>query len=559
MGVGIQFTMVASLLPFTVFAANFTIENFVGTIAAGSGVLQSLRPASQSDFDFLPSDYFALRNDAGNYHTGDLTLEYRVDGNDTWASADSAQNRQSSVTVNASSNDLQQSSLDAVLSDASQYLSITRSWTNFGGDLALSFDIKNIYNRAIEIGSLGLPIEINNIFTNRTPDEVTARCSLADPSIGLDAGYVQVTRLTGTGPNMVITPLTNDTKLEAWHFLSEPSGSTNYMTTTYEGNYEWLVYSEAYAETQWQDAEPWNVPTSKTLQSGETLSVGLRFSIAQTVEDIESVVAAQDIPVAVGVPGYVISSEVPARLFINSTKGISAIESYPKDAFTIAQGDKIDSWYNLTISASQSFGRVRLQITYHDQSKQTLQYWVSKSGLQLVSDVGHFLTTTQHYVNDTDAFGRSPSILTYDRQSKQFVTQDNRTWVAGLSDEGGAGSFVAAALKQSVQPTAQELAVLEDFVHQTVWGRLQVSSGNDTYGVHKSLFYYNKTGFDYDDTLDWSSWSSWDYDAAYLINRSYDYVWVSALYWSLYQAETLQPGILKQANATWYLQQSYET
>jgi hypothetical protein len=39
-----------------------------------------------------------------------------------------------------------------------------------------------------------------------------------------------------------------------------------------------------------------------------------------------------------------------------------------------------------------------------------------------------------------------------------------RAWIPGLSDEAGAGSWLAATMKQFVQPSAAEVTKLESFV-----------------------------------------------------------------------------------------------
>jgi hypothetical protein len=42
--------------------------------------------------------------------------------------------------------------------------------------------------------------------TGKTLEQAHARCSFSDPSIARDAGYVQVTRLNGHGPALLVIP-----------------------------------------------------------------------------------------------------------------------------------------------------------------------------------------------------------------------------------------------------------------------------------------------------------------------------------------------------------------
>jgi len=106
---------------------------------------------------------------------------------------------------------------------------------------------------------------------------------------------------------------------------------------------------------------------------------------------------------------------------------------------------------------------------------------------QVVADMGRFLTNEQWYENPEDPFNRHQSVITWDYEKMSPVLEDGRAWVAGLSDEGGAGSWIAAIMKQLVQPEPDELEKMRRFVHETLWGGIQYSEGERKYGVRKSL------------------------------------------------------------------------
>ncbi|KAF2139196.1 uncharacterized protein K452DRAFT_276271 [Aplosporella prunicola CBS 121167] len=536
--------------------AEFSTTNFKGALADGSQVLESLRPASNPDFDFSPSDVFSLRNSEGNYHTGDLTFRYRV-GSQAWQDGNTAASRTPVEKINAQ-DVIAAANLNPVLSEPSSTLDTTREWIDVDGDLGLRFTLSNVANDDVEIGSLGFPIEFNNIFTNRSAVDTREKCVLLDPYIGLHSGYVQATRLSGTGPALVVTPLTDQTKFEAWRFLPEEYGFVYYQSQTYEGNYEWQVYTKAWAENEWSGVDPWNEPTSVTLKSGENITVGLRFSLAPSIPEIEDTVIGVDQPVAVGIPGYVLPTDVVGKLFLHTNWTVSSLTTTPADAFEISEPRSLDgaAEYSLTPSKS-AWGRVRLDIKYENGKTQTVHYRITKPAPEVIKDLGNFLTTKQLFEDESDPFGRAHSIITYDRSVDEIVTQDARVWMAGISDEGGAGSWLAAAMKQSEQPSKSEISTLETFVSEVVNGTLQVSD----YGVRKSVFFYDPEQIDYaySSDIDWTSWTSWNKEAAYAVDRAYDYVHVTALYWSLYRAGRAYPELLTQQNATYYLLQAYHT
>ena len=103
----------------------------------------------------------------------------------------------------------------------------------------------------------------NNIITGRNLKEMHERCSFFDPYIGQDAGYLQVTRLIGLGPTLVVAPQ-GQTPFEAYQLLNEPTRPNQ----TFEGAFAWMVHTQAYAEDEWKNAEQWNQPTSITIAPG---------------------------------------------------------------------------------------------------------------------------------------------------------------------------------------------------------------------------------------------------------------------------------------------------
>jgi hypothetical protein len=212
----------------------FEAGSLKGEIVRSSQTLASL-VSTGNQFDFLPSDRLVQLAFNGAHHLGDITLRYRISGGGEWTSVDSASARKPVTTLNSTTQDVVAAAdMTPTLLNGIP-LKVTREWLQYDDDFAVRFNITNNGNRSVELGSLGLPISINNIFTERPAEETQDKCALADPYIGLDAGYVRVSHLKGTGDALVITPLPA-TKLEAWRFLREPQGSFGYQSQTFEGN-----------------------------------------------------------------------------------------------------------------------------------------------------------------------------------------------------------------------------------------------------------------------------------------------------------------------------------
>lgn len=532
------------------------------TLVKASQTIAALEPKGADGFDFTPFDQLEARSPNGFHHLGDLTLGTRKAGSDEWQSYSTAATRQPVKALRASNNVLAAADLSATLpSDCP--VGVSRSWLLEDGQLALRFVISNRIDEAVEIGALGLPVVFNNMIHNfvtgrpRTLEEAHKVCSFADPYVGMDGGYLQVTRLSGKGPALVVVP-DGKTPFENYHLLREPIRPMQ----TFEGAFEWMVHTTAYAENEWLGVEQWNTPTMATLAPGETKTVGLRFLVVPEIRQIEDTLAAANRPVAVGIPGYILPMDLDARLFLNYGEAVKSIEVKPRGAIKIREDEPtLNGWKAYTLRGKE-WGRARLTITYADGLVQTIHYTVIRPAAEALDDLGNFLFTRQWYVNPDDPFGRSPSVMSYDREADRIVEQDSRVWIAGLGDEGGSGSWLAAAIKLFGRPDKQQIAQYQQFIDEILWGGLQYDEGDLKYGVRKSLLYYTTNAipdFEYDTNLDWTSWASWSEQHARSIGRGYNYPHVVAAYWSFYRLARNNSKLVTNRSWDWYLNQAYET
>ncbi|KAG6857298.1 hypothetical protein H0H87_006491 [Tephrocybe sp. NHM501043] len=536
---------------------NLTSPRFSIQLVKDSQTLYSLKPTGSS-FDFIPGDMMTKRQNNGQYHLGDITFRARTVGSTTWVSGNTATTRRPVTPLTASGSTLAAANLAPTL-PSNSLLSITRRWVVQNNVLQLLFDVTNSQSTSVEIGALGIPLEFNNIFTGRTAAQTNTLCSLFDPYIGQDAGYVQVTPLLGTLAPLVVAPV-GKSPLEGWRFLSEStSADPFYQSQTFEGLYEWQFHTLAYAQNEWSSVTPWNAATSVTLQAGETRTYGVQFLLASSIRDIERTVRSASRPVAAGIPGYVLPTDQTGKLFLNYSSAVQSITVSPSGALTWATNSeaKTAGWVGYSITA-HTWGRSRLSITYADGTLQTVHYFVTKGATQTIGDLGNFLTTSQWFNSTSDPFLRSPSVISYDREVNAVVKDDPRAWIPGLSDEAGAGSWLAATMKQYAQPRAAEVTKLEQFMTKVLWGSIQNTNGT----VKKSVYFYEPArlpSYPYPTSINWGNWWSWNRAASFATDRAYDYVHVAAAYWALYRVARNYPSLVSVQTWQWYLNQAVFT
>lgn len=546
--------------------------NFHLDLVRSSQVVAALEPKGQSGFSFTPADRLVARSNNGYYHLGDIDLRLRVGNTGPWQSYSTAFHREPVKALPVQGDQLASADLAPTL-PADIPLDVVRTWRIDGKNLALHFKITNKSSHPVTIGSLGIPMVFNNILTGRTLAEVAAKCSFDDPYIGGDAGYVQVTRLSGNGPALVIIP-EGHTPLQAWKPIQglryrrgqKPTLQVFHDPTprsiTFEGFYDWMALSGAYQQDQWKNARPWNAATTLTLNPGQSQSFGVIFLLSPTIQHIQQTLIHHFRPVAVGVPGYVLPQDIHAQLFLHYQEPVAAITVNPSNAIQITPEPTLpNGWMKYTLQG-KTWGRARVTVTYKDGTRQTVSYFVIKPEHQAVADMGDFLFHQQWFHDPSDPFHRSPSVISYDNQAHKQVTQESRVWIAGLSDEAGAGSWLAAAMKEYGQPNKQQVDQFEQFIDHVVWGHLQYSSGPEKYGVRKSLFYYEPSKFPagyYSSKDNWKTWAAWNQKQADAVNRSFDYPHVAAAYWSMYHLARDHQGLVTNHPWQWYLQHAYET
>ena len=534
----------------------FETQDLVLKLVKSSQTVAALSPKNESNFDFTPGSRLDIRDKDSLYHLGDINFRIRkLDG--TWKSYSTAWQRVGIEPLEVSGAILAAADLSKTLPNNIP-LRINRYYEKKGGDLVMRFEITNTSESVVEIGALGIPMIFDNILEGKSLDEAHAQNVFYDPYMGQDAGYLEVKRLSGKGPVLLVLPHEN-MPFEAYRPLLDDLSPRSIV---FEGFHEWMPHSKSYAENEWKKAEQWNKPTSARLEPGATKNIALKFVLADKIQHIEQTLFEKERPVAIGIPGYVVPQDVKALLFLKYINGVKSLEVYPEGALEIKANGKGSNGHSKFEVQGKKWGRARLTITYTDGLQQTVHYKVIKPEGEVVKSFGHFLTTEQWFDNQNDPFQRNPSVISYDYEEKKKVTQDGRVWIAGLSDEGGAASWLGAIMKQLIQPDRQEVKKLQHFIDETLWGVLQYRDGKNKYGVKRSVFYYEPEDMPIDtyrEDIDYTTWAAWKKEKADSPDRSYNYPHVADAHWVMYRLARYYKDLVDNRTWDWYLKNAHET
>ncbi|MEM0576831.1 DUF5695 domain-containing protein [Flavobacterium polysaccharolyticum] len=536
---------------------NLNTKSFELKLLKSSQTVAALSPVSDKTFDFTPGERLSVRDKDGLYQLGDINLRIKTaDG--SWKSYSTAAKRASVSALSASGNVLAAADLSNTL-PTDIPVTIKRFYEQKDGNLILRFEITNKSDKAQELGALGVPMVFNNILEGKTLDQTHIDNVFFDPYIGKDAGYLEVKRLSGHGPVLLLLPEEN-MSFEAYRPLLDDETPRSIV---FEGFHEWMSLSKAYADQEWKSADQWNTPTSLILKAGESKSFSLRFVLVDEIENIQKSLIQNERPVAVGVPGYVLPKDVDGQLFLKYKRAVKSIKIEPEGALVVEEKSKNKNGYFQYTVHGKKWGRARLTVVYEDGLEQSINYKVIKSETSVINDFGHFLTTAQWFDEKNDPFHRNPSVISYDYETKKQVSQDSRVWIAGLSDEGGAGGWLGAMMKELIAPNKEEIQKLEQFVDKTLWGGIQYNTADTLkYGVKKSVFYYEPKLMPegtYSKDINYKTWAAWDKKGSDDPGRSFNYPHVAAAHWTMYRLARYHDGLVTNHAWDWYLKNAYET
>ena len=175
-------------------------------LVRSSQTVASLKPKNAGGFDFTPADILIERSQNGYYHLGDLDLRLRSGDAGEWKSYSTAVSRTPVAALPGLITDSGRRRPYLLLSRRTVRSRSLEAGCSMAASSYLRFELKNRTAAPVEIGALGIPMIFNNVLNNRSLDQAHTICSFQDPYIGADAGYLQVTRLSGHGPALVVVP-----------------------------------------------------------------------------------------------------------------------------------------------------------------------------------------------------------------------------------------------------------------------------------------------------------------------------------------------------------------
>lgn len=218
-------------------------------------------------------------------------------------------------------------------------------------------------------------------------------------------------------------------------------------------------------------------------------------------------------PVVQAVPGYTLALDMNSSyLFVTPPRGLALANVSVDPKGILSVGSPVDA--NKTASnrvgvttlqlpvTPLTRGLARVVLTYSDGTISAVNYAILPPLATQVALYGAHLvdgTNGSWLPRDyPDPFGRSASVMPYDREDAVRVLDDSRAYNVGLSDDAGAAQNLAHAIKIAYAPSQSEVTAKDDYITFTLVGvkpdvakpPLRSLQDPDSFQVRMTVYYY---------------------------------------------------------------------
>lgn len=233
---------------------NYTVSSRDGNWLLGirqyKGTIAWILPNMSDPFSFISDDTAGRYSTQPRYHShGDVTIRVRPDGGTTYTQYSTTQAASGTWSTSITPSPGAFAAFDVTnLLATGHGLNIIREYRIINESLVMDIIITNKAESNIILGSFGVSATFSSNWNNMNLATAAARCSIAEPFISGESGWVKVTRLSGTGRVLLMRPTPDPSTrsisgLQTWRQLKgEDSTSTGYA---FEGHH--IVGSPLYS------------------------------------------------------------------------------------------------------------------------------------------------------------------------------------------------------------------------------------------------------------------------------------------------------------------------
>jgi len=411
--------------------------------------------------------------------------------------------------------------------------------------LDYQIELESMMDFPVSIGDLAIP------FPWRTPggeepEYIFEQCFTKHHFIQGNGSFLYFTKPSGLPPYLLVTLL--------------PGTSLEYFTS--QGGYKAYIHSGLSAAQE--NRGSWRQPNTM-LELGpkgsasSKVTYGLRFQWASSFDHLRQLLYENGLFDIRVVPGMTIPTDLSARFSLHTKNKIDSITAEFPDATTIRFLKEFpEDHFQYEVSFRHP-GENKLTLWWDHGKKTYLEFFSCEALETLFKKRSSFIVNHQQHRDSTKWYNGLYSV--YDMREGILRGPDNTDgfdywWGYVLACDDPAlckAPFVAA--KNVAYPDPDEIASVEYYLKNFVWGKLQRTDQETPYpyGIYGTPNWMVNR-----DPLLRAGVKNRNLDKMN-IWRSYDYPHIIMLYWHMYQIAKLYPDQVHYLDAAGYLERAYQT
>ncbi|MDD7985999.1 DUF5695 domain-containing protein [Lentisphaera marina] len=434
-----------------------------------------------------------------------------------------------------------------------QDLHVSSCFSQSGPFLDWDIHLKNNSHSTLEIGTLETPFKFNEEYT-RNPKESFEGRVFKHSQIAGHNSFIFWLPVGGLGSHLLMTPK-EETHLE---FFEAKNG----IYASGGALYSAFIHSKTHTEKikgTWRQEN-----SSKLIPAQETVSYSFRFQWCDNYADIrEKIYQSGGIDIRVA-PGMVIPRDNKVKIALRSQKDILQIIAEFTDHTEITKLSKRGD-YDIYELQFEKLGENKLILEYGTNQESLLEFFITEDLETLIKKRASFITNSQQHIAPDKWYDGLYSLWDASAEvGKQLLGPDNpgsqHPYCVSGSDDPSNSKCIYLAEKNVAYPDAQEIASLEYFIKNFVWGKHQRSDQEDPYpyGIYGSDSWINNRNSQ-NDLIEESTSRPQEGGSQCRMWRSFDYTTYFALYYNMYLIAQQNPELTKYLSANDYLERAYGT
>lgn len=304
--------------------------------------------------------------------------------------------------------------------------------------------------------------------------------------------------------------------------------------------------------------DSWRLPsTSKNVQPYEHYMTGFNFTLTGNHEEVKTKIYDKHGVVVKVAPGMVVTPEFEVYCALQSKLPVAElVAEYPEEIQITSLGQKEGDKYIYKFRFSR-LGENLITVHYGDDLICFLDFFVTEPLETLIKKRARFIVDKQQHRDSSKWYNGLYSL--WDMEKSELLSPDHlgdlrEEFMVGGSDDPSNSKPVYVSEKNVIYPNKEEIASLEYYEENFVWGKLQRTDEEYPYpyGIYGSENWYQNRSGKYGGYEDGGSGKGrmW---------RTFDYTTHFAIYYNLYRIAEENPEMVFYLDADGYLERAYRT